>query len=192
LIHLSSTSVYSLKSELVDEKLEQLAPQSPYAEEKVLEEKYLNKNKKKIKFITLRLGTITGVSKGMRFHTAVNKFCLNAILKESIPIWGNAMKLHRPYLSLKDAVKTIIFFINKKRFDNEIYNVITANYTVEDVLGFIKKNKYKIKTKIIKSPILNQFSFKVSRKKLNQTGLKLSNSIEGDVKSTLNLLKKLY
>ncbi len=192
LIHLSSTSVYSLKSELVDESLEKLAPQSPYAEEKVLEERYLNKNKKRIKFITLRLGTITGVSKGMRFHTAVNKFCLNTILRENIPIWGNAMKLHRPYLSLKDAVKTIIFFINKKKFDNEIYNVITANYTVEEVLNFIKKNKYKIKTKIIKSPILSQFSFKVSRKKLDQTGLILSNSIEGDVKSTLNLLKKLY
>tara|TARA_B100001063_G_scaffold218676_1_gene222219 strand:- start:1229 stop:2155 length:927 start_codon:yes stop_codon:yes gene_type:complete len=192
LIHLSSTSVYSLKSELVDESLEKLAPQSPYAEEKVLEEKYLNKNQKRIKFITLRLGTITGVSKGMRFHTAVNKFCLNTILRENIPIWGNAMKLHRPYLSLKDAVKTIIFFINKKKFDNEIYNVITANYTVEEVLNFIKKNKYKIKTKIIKSPILSQFSFKVSRKKLDQTGLILSNSIEGDVKSTLNLLKKLY
>ena len=117
LIHLSSTSVYSLKSKLVDENFEKLAPQSPYAEEKVFEEKFLNKNKKKIKFVTLRLGTITGVSNGMRFHTAVNKFCLNTILRENIPIWGKAMKLHRPYLSLKDAVKTIIFFINEKKFN---------------------------------------------------------------------------
>ena len=43
LIHLSSTSVYGLQSELVDEKNKHLAPQSPYAEEKILEENYLKK-----------------------------------------------------------------------------------------------------------------------------------------------------
>ena len=192
LIHLSSTSVYGLQSELVDEKFKKLSPQSPYAEEKVLEENYLRKNKKKLKFVTLRLGTITGISKGMRFHTAVNKFCLNTILRENIPVWGSALKLHRPYLSLKDAIKTIIFFINKKKFNNEVYNVITSNYTVKNILDFIKKNNYKIKIKITKSPILNQFSFKVSRKKLDSTGLILGNSIERDVRSTLKLLEKLH
>ena len=74
LIHLSSTSVYGQQSKLVDENFNNLLPQSPYAEVKVLEESYLKKNSKKLKYVTLRLGTITGISKGMRFHTAVNKF----------------------------------------------------------------------------------------------------------------------
>jgi len=192
LIHLSSTSVYGLQSELVDESLTKLAPQSPYAEVKILEEKLLNKNKGKINFVTLRLGTITGISKGMRFHTAVNKFCLNTILRQKIPVWGDALNLHRPYLSLSDAIKTIIFFVNKNKFNNEIYNVVTNNYTVKNVLNFIKKNNFKTKVKITKSPILNQFSYKVSRKKLDRTGLKVGKSIEKDVKATLNLLKYLY
>ena len=109
MIHLSSTSIYGLNSESVDEDTQELYPQSPYAEEKMLEEKLLQKFNKKLNFVTLRLGTITGVSKGMRFHTAVNKFCLNTILKIRIPIWGNALKSYRPYLSLSDAIKTIIF-----------------------------------------------------------------------------------
>ena len=46
----------------------------------------------------------------MRFHTAVNKFCLNAVLKENIPVWGNAMELYRPYLSLKRCCKKQYFF----------------------------------------------------------------------------------
>ena len=75
----------------------------------------------------------------MMFHTAVNKFCLNTILKLRIPIWGNALKSYRPYLSLNDAIKTIIFFVNKNKFNNEIYNVITNNYIVSDILNFIKK-----------------------------------------------------
>ena len=43
LIHLSSTSVYGQQSKLVDENFNNLLPQSPYAEVKVLEESYLKK-----------------------------------------------------------------------------------------------------------------------------------------------------
>lgn len=192
LIHLSSTSVYGHQSNLIDEKISNLLPQSPYAEEKVLEEKYLKKNYNKFKFVTLRLGTIAGISKGMRFHTAVNKFCLNAIQKEKIPVWGNALQLYRPYLSLEDAIKTIFFFINKKKFNNETYNIITSNYTVMQILNIIKKNKINLKIKKIKSPIKNQKSFKVSRKKILMTGIKLKKSIEKDIKLTLKMLRGLY
>ena len=192
LIHFSSTSVYGLKSELVDETTKVLAPQSPYAEEKLLEEKYLKKNSKKIDYVSFRLGTITGISKGMRFHTAVNNFCLSTILRTRVPVWGKALNLYRPYLSLSDAKRTIIFFINKGKFNNETYNVVTKNYTVREILNFIKKKGYRMKINIIKSPILNQNSYKVSANKIKLLGLNFNNSIENDIKSTLDLLKKLY
>ena len=127
LIHLSSTSVYGQSEKIVDENFKDLEPRSPYAEEKLLEENYL-KRLKKIKFITFRLGTISGISKGMRFHTAVNKFCLKTILGEEIPVWTNALHQYRPYCSLKDATNAIIQIINKNAFDNQIYNVLTKNY----------------------------------------------------------------
>ena len=92
LIHLSSTSVYGHQSDLIDEKINNLLPQTPYAEEKVLEEQYLKKNSKKLRFVTLRFGTIAGISKGMRFHTAVNKFCLNAILRKNTNL-GKCFKI---------------------------------------------------------------------------------------------------
>ena len=78
LIHLSSTSVYGKQTDLVDEDCEEkyLKPQSPYAEIKLIEEKMLIKNSDKLKYNTFRFGTIAGVSKGIRFHTAANKFCL--------------------------------------------------------------------------------------------------------------------
>ena len=78
LIHLSSTSVYGKQANIVSENDDHLLkPQSPYAEIKLIEENLLKKNRKKLKYITLRLGTISGVSKGIRFHTAINKFCFN-------------------------------------------------------------------------------------------------------------------
>ena len=148
LIHISSTSVYGVSSELVSENLSEkfLKPQSPYADIKLKEEKLLKKNN--LKFISLRFGTIVGASSGMRFHTAVNKFCLAARFDKPFPVWKSAYKQYRPYLSLRDAAKTLIFFINNKNLiNNEIYNVVTNNFTVSEILFKIKKifNKKKLK-----------------------------------------------
>ena len=72
MFHLSSTSVYGKQTDLVDENCEEkyLKPQSPYADIKLIEEKMLKKNSKNLKYNTFRFGTISGVSKGIRFHTA--------------------------------------------------------------------------------------------------------------------------
>lgn len=191
LIHLSSTSVYGQSEKIVDENFKDLEPRSPYAEEKLLEENYL-KRLKKIKFITFRLGTISGISKGMRFHTAVNKFCLKTILGEEIPVWTNALHQYRPYCSLKDATNAIIQIINQNAFDNQIYNVLTKNYTVNQILKIIKDNNFKFKIKKTNTPILNQFFYGVSNKKFTKFRIKMNGSVKKDIKETLNLLKKLY
>ena len=115
LIHFSSTSIYGPQKNVVDEDQIKLLPQSPYAEIKLLEEKML-KRQKKIKYISLRLGTISGYSNGMRFHTAVNKFCFNAVMNLPIPIWNDALNIYRPYLSLKDLLKTVKFILKKDIF----------------------------------------------------------------------------
>ncbi len=101
LIHISSTSVYGKQADIVDENCEKryLKPQSPYADIKLLEEKMLKKISKKIKYTTFRFGTISGISSGMRFHTAVNKFCLNASLNLPITVYKTALNQYRPYLS---------------------------------------------------------------------------------------------
>lgn len=191
LIHLSSTSVYGQSTKIVDENYKNLEPRSPYAEEKLMEEYYL-KSQKKMKFITFRLGTISGISKGMRFHTAVNKFCLNTILGQEIPVWTNALNQQRPYCSLKDALNAIIKIINYNGFDNQTYNVLTKNYTVGQILNMIKSNKFKFKIKKTNTPILNQSFYGVSNKKFSKFKIKMSKGIEKDITETLNMLKKLY
>jgi len=190
LIHISSTSVYGVSSELVSENLNEkfLKPQSPYADIKLKEEKLLKKNN--LKFVSLRFGTIVGASSGMRFHTAVNKFCLAARFDKPFLVWKSAYNQYRPYLSLRDAAKTLIFFINNKDLiKNEIYNVVTNNFTVSEILFKIKKifNK-KIKIKYVNSKIMNQLSYKVDGNKIRKLGLILSNKIDIDIKNTKNIL----
>ena len=187
LIHVSSTSIYGPQKNIVDEKLKKLYPQSPYAIIKLKEENYL-KNQEKVKYISLRFGTISGYSMGMRFHTAVNKFCFNSVMGVKIPIWGKALKLYRPYLSLKDAQKTLEFILNNNFFPSDIFNILSENKTVNEIINIIKKNNYKPKLHFVNSKILNQDSYKVSKDKIKNFGLNLNSKISRDIKITLKKL----
>ena len=190
LIHLSSTSVYGKQAKIVNEDdIHLLKPQSPYAEIKLIEENLLKKCGNKIKFITFRFGTIAGVSKGIRFHTAINKFCLNASLNEKIFVYKTAYNQFRPYLSLKDAFKTFKFCIEKNMIDNNIYNILSGNFTVKQIIQMIKQYKKKISVKFVKTEIMNQLSYHVESKKIKNKGLKLNASIKFDIKETLDLFK---
>ena len=191
LIHISSTSVYGEQKGLVDENCKNLKPKSPYAEIKLIEENILKKNKQKIKYISYRFGTIAGISRGMRFHTAINKFCFNVFLGRPLPVWRSMLLKPRPYLCLKDAFKVLKFTIEKKFFKNKIYNIISENLTLDQVIKYFKKHKKKIKIKYVKSKLINQYSYKISNKKFSEEGFRLNSKIDKEIKSTLNLFKNI-
>ena len=191
LIHLSSTSVYGKQAALVDETCEKkyLKPQSPYAKIKIMEENILKKKTKLIQYNTFRFGTIAGVSKGMRFHTAVNSFCLNAAIGEKIRVYKTALHQYRPYLSLEDSFKLFKFCIEKNFFENDIYNVVSNNFTVNQIINKIKKIKKNIEITYVNSAIMNQLSYHVGKKKLSDKGLFLNSNLDRDIANTLNLFK---
>tara|TARA_Y100000294_G_scaffold155002_1_gene154970 strand:+ start:731 stop:1666 length:936 start_codon:yes stop_codon:yes gene_type:complete len=193
LIHLSSTSVYGKQTDLVDENCERrfLKPQSPYAKIKLIEEKLLKKNSNKLRYNTFRFGTIAGVSRGIRFHTAVNNFCLNAAIGEKIKIYKTALHQYRPYLSIRDSFKVFKFCLEKDFFENDIFNAVSGNFTVNQILNKIKKIKKKINVVYINSPIMNQLSYHVDDQKIKNKGLILKSNIDVDIKDTLLLFKYL-
>jgi len=187
LIFPSSTSVYGKKFEIINSSnnMKNLFAQSPYAESKILEEKYIRKKLKK--YTILRLGTIVGVSDGIRFHTAVNKFCYQASLKKPLTLCKKFYKKKRPYLTLKDCFKTINLVIKKNIFFGETLDVVTNNYTVEDIVKMIEK-KIQIKKKFVNTEILNQNSYEVISDKLIELGIHLKSNINEEIKKTLKIL----
>ena len=56
-----------------------------------------------------------------------------------IPIWNDALNIYRPYLSLKDLLKPVKFILKKDIFPSDIFNVISENKTVKQILDIIKK-----------------------------------------------------
>jgi len=192
LIFPSTTSVYGNQKELVDEDCEksELKPQSPYAETKLKSEEFISRmaSKGKIEASIIRLGTIFGTSKGMRFHTAINKFCWQAVLGQPLTIWRTALDQKRPYLGLNDAVNCIDFFLNKELFDGGIYNVVTSNYTVKQVIDFIKYFIDDLQIDLVDNKIMNQLSYEVSTDKIESLGFVFKDNLGDGIEQTISLL----
>ncbi len=192
LIFPSTTSVYGSQDEVVDEGYTgiELKPQSPYAESKLKAECLLQKmgEKKDLRFIICRLGTIFGTSIGMRFHTAVNKFVWQACMKEPITVWRTAMNQKRPYLDLGDAVRAFNHIMDKDIFDKEIYNIVTTNCTVADIVRQIRRILPQTKVKYVTSPIMNQLTYRVANLKFLRTGFKFRGNLRKSIDETIKLL----
>jgi nucleoside-diphosphate-sugar epimerase len=194
MIHLSSTSVYGTQEEVVDEDCspEELQPQSPYAETKLKEEKFLQDlgASGKLRFIICRFGTICGVSQGMRFHTAVNKFCWQAVMGQPLTVWRTALHQKRPYLVLSDAMAAIEFIIKNDLFDRRIYNVLTENLTVNDIIQYIGEYISDLDIQYVDTEIMNQLSYEVSRQRIKKQGFEFNGNVRGNVAETIALLRQ--
>lgn len=190
LIFASSTSVYGTQRETVDESSTELYPQSPYAECKLREESYLTSLfDKGLKGSILRFGTIYGTSPGMRFHTAVNKFCWQAVMKQPLTVWETALHQKRPYLSLSDCCRALSWVLERKIFDKQIYNIVSHNFVVQDIIDEIKKNISSVQVNLVSHKIMNQLSYEVLSDKFTGLGFRFVESFSADIAETIHLLK---
>jgi len=192
LIALSSTSIYGTQKKLVSEEcaLDELKPQSPYAECKLKEEQLVTRLSKEqgLQSITCRFGTIYGDSPGMRFHTAVNKFCWQAAMGQPITVWRTAYTQKRPYLDLGDASNAIIHIIRKDIFDGQIYNVLTQNATVREIVDIIRIYVPTLEVQFVDNQIMNQLSYEVSNARFHSTGFETTKKLSETLKRQLELL----
>ncbi|MFZ2951330.1 MAG: SDR family oxidoreductase, partial [Desulfuromonadaceae bacterium] len=170
---------------------EELKPQSPYAEsklsaERMLEEMHRNQG---LRFVTCRFGTIFGVSPGMRFHTAINKFCWQAVMGEPITVWRTALNQFRPYLDIVDAVNALTMIIRMNLYDCRVYNVVTINTSVQSIIDVISGFVPDVSVKFVDTQIMNQLSYHVSNQRFLETGYEYRGDLVSGIKDTIELLK---
>jgi len=193
LITLSSTSVYGTQKLLVSENCteEELKPQSPYAKTKLKEEEFVINlcQNQGLKAVVCRFGTIFGPSIGMRFHTAVNKFCWQAVMDIPLSVWSTAFEQKRPYLDLKDASNAFAHIIKNNIFDGNIYNVLTLNATVKEIVEIIQLKYPNLKINFVNNQIMNQLSYEVSNSKFTNTGFVFNGNLKNSIFETIDLLQ---
>ncbi len=195
LLFVSTTSVYGGGLAEIDESCDEsdLRPQSPYAASKLRAELRLREmaQSEGLRHLTCRFGTIFGTSPGMRFHTAINKFCWQAVNELPITVWRTALDQQRPYLDLGDAVAAIAFLMNRSLFAGEVFNVLTLNTSVRDVLEKISAHAATSSIQFIDSPIMNLYSSHVANRKLINLGFEYKGTLQEGVVQTLHLLRML-
>lgn len=195
LVFLSTTSVYGTQQAMVDEDCaeEELRPQSPYAESKLMAEAILSKlgHERGLNFVTLRFGTIFGTSIGMRFHTAINKFVWQACTGTPLTVWETAMHQVRPYLHLDDAVRALLFVLEPARWDRRVYNVLSANASIAQILAILSSLVPELQTSFVSSPIMNQLSFEVSAARFAALGFESTGRLDEGIAATVRRLNAL-
>lgn len=189
----SSTSVYTPAGSRVDETCPaaDLNPQSPYAAGKLRSERLLRElgETEGLRFVCCRFGTIFGTSPGMRFHTAVNRFVWQACLGKPVTVWRTALRQMRPYLDVADAARAVTHLVRGDAFNGDVYNVLTANATVEDILEVLRGHVPDLNVELVDARAMNDLSYTVSADKIRGLGFRCEGSLENGVRDTVGLLR---
>ena len=192
-IYTSSCSVYGLdkNNNLLNEK-SNLNPVSHYARIKIMSEKaLLTSANNYFKPTIVRLGTVFGPSKRMRFDLVVNTMSKFAFFKNKIDVYGGNQL--RPNIHVEDVADGIISIIKakKKNVENEIFNLSNDKLNLE-IIQIAKKVKRTFKNanlNIIKTSI-DPRNYKVTSNKIkNKTGFVARKSIENALKEMKNMFK---
>jgi len=102
---------------------------------------------------------------------------------------ANCSSPKRPYLSLDDCISAIDHVINASLFDAEIYNVVTKNWTVQEIVNCIQDVLGReVDIEFVDSAIMNQLSYEVSPLKFANSGFEFRGDLKSDIQNSLALL----
>jgi len=188
----SSTSLYGVDGLALDEADGNVRPLTPYAHCKLAEERLLlDAFAKGLCGSILRFGTIFGPSPGMRFQTAVNRFCWQAVNNLPVTVFDTATHQIRPYLHVYDAAAAVTHTLLTERWLKTPMNISTVNATVNDIVQEIEQHVPVTVTKVA-SPAMSAFSFGVNTEFAKTHGYEFTGSLAQGIKSTLELLSGLH
>ena len=128
----------------------------------------------------------------MRFHTAVNKFCWQAVMGQPLSVWRTAYDQKLPYLALSDAVRAIPHIIEHDLFDGRTYNVLTLNATVREVVDAVRQFAPRVKISFVDSPIMNQLSYEVSAQRFLERDFVFTGDLRRGIGETISLLRAAH
>ena len=110
-------------------------------------------------------------------------------MNQPISVWTTAYDQKRPYLDLLDASRAIAFIIKNNIFDGQIYNVLTSNATVRQVVDTIKEFVPNLEIEFVDNQIMNQLSYEVLCQRFKSKGFVFSGNMRRGIKETIDLLK---
>ena len=96
----------------------------------------------------------------------------------------------RQYLDLLDASRAIELIIINNIFDGRVYNVLTNNSTVREVVNVIREFVPNLEVGLVDSKIMNQLSYEVLDHRFKSHGFVPAGSLKRGIGETIALLKQ--
>ncbi|MBT6049814.1 MAG: SDR family NAD-dependent epimerase/dehydratase, partial [Candidatus Scalindua sp.] len=84
----------------------------------------------------------------------------------------------------------IAFFIRKDLFDGRIYNVLTHNATVRQVVDTVREFVPDLQVSFVDSKIMNQLSYEVSCERFMAEGFIFTGDLRRGIGETIGLLRQ--
>jgi len=191
-IYMSSCSVYGNNDYLITEKSKP-KPISLYSKLCLKYENFL-KDKKKIPFTILRLGTLYGWSNRMRYDIAINKIIRDMVYLKKIEILGGTQV--RFFCHNQFACLTIskIIHDNQKQTLNKVFNIGNFNTNIIQLTKkILKLTKFKGANVYHEKNTIDKRSYKVSAnsaKKFLDKHLNFNKLTNQSILETFNKIKK--
>lgn len=119
--------------------------------------------------ISLRKGTVSGISPRMRFDLVVNIMFKTALTSNTIFV--NDPSVWRPILALKDCISAYVCAVESDIKISGIFNIASDNYTVNQIANIVKntiETQKNIKLNIVYNNIKDVRNYKVDCSKAKQ------------------------
>lgn len=192
IVFASSCSVYGDTKDLVANEETTPNPLSLYAETRIMSEQSLLNSPSTISPVILRLATVFGYSKRMRFDLVVNFLTAKAFFKRSFTIFGGGQ--WRPLVHVQDVAEAFVkaALAPEEIVDRKIFNVgsINNNLTIGQV-GDIVCRAVPLAAAEVKKEIEDKRNYRVSFEKLEKVlGMTCTRSVEDGVKEIIGHLEK--
>ena len=91
-------------------------------------------------------------------------------------------------LGLNDAIQSIRLMINQDIFSGELFNVVSSNNTVREIVELITESVPDVTVKFVDSLIMNQLSYEVLAHKLGALGFKPRDNLSTAIKEAVSAL----
>jgi len=189
LIFASTCSVYGASELMELNEGSYLNPLSLYAESKIDSEEIIfhethgGFTDSDITATHLRLGTIFGWSRRMRFDLVVNLLTAKAMLENDIPVYGGEQ--YRPLVHVEDAARAFVAAVEapEELVDHQIFNVgdNDLNYQIKEVGRIVEDSVDGAEVRFVEHRE-DERTYRVSFDKIDYLGWEAQKSIEDGVR----------
>lgn len=189
-IHGGSCSVYGFAQEVSEDCTPMTF--SPYGVSKLMGEIGILQQRKHMRVVAFRMGTVAGWSPRMRFDLVVNAMTKSALTTGVIHV--NDARASRPILGIVDAVEAYVRAVESPRIEG-IVNLASENVTVQEIaLGVLRMvQNYAKKDAVIEYGNTKEIrSYTVSTKRAEDMGIVFHSGVNHAATEIIDMFSTIH